>query len=234
MLHYLVYGTLLLTMSWLFTDNPDLWIGFVVIAATPPAIAIIPFSFNLKGDTNFSIIGVFGGNLLGILITPLIFLLFSGKGLIDPLALIRILFTMLIVPLFISRIFRHEKIYAAIEKARGTVIDYGFFFVAVTIIGLSRDLLFNYPGLILIPAMILFFVQFVMASLFKLSMRKIIPDKKRTMSLSLMLTVKNAGFAAVVAIALFEEPKVFLPAAILSVLMPLFYIYESNFSNKFI
>jgi BASS family bile acid:Na+ symporter len=233
-LNYLVYGTILLVMVRLFTDNPDLWTGFVVIAATPPAIAIIPFSFNLDGDTHFSIIGVFGGNLLGIVITPLIFFLFSGAGLLDPIALIKILVTMLIVPLIVSRAFRHRRIYPYMEKFRGNLIDYGFFMVAMTVIGLSRDLLFSFPGMILIPALILFFVKFVMASLFKLGMRNFIADKKRTISLSLMLTVKNAGFAAVVAISLFDEPKVFLPAAILSVMMPLFYIYESNMGRKFI
>jgi len=230
--NYVIFGTLVLTLAWLFTENQDLWIGYVVIAATPPAIAIIPFSFNLNGDTDFSIIGVFGGNLLGIIITPLIFFLFFGQGLIDSSALMKILITMLIVPLVISRLFRHRLIYPLIDSFRGIIIDYGFFLVALTIIGLSRDLLFQYPGMILIPAMIFLFAQFIFGSLFKVFMKGRIGDKKRTMSLSLMLTVKNAGFAAVVAMSLFDSPMIFLPAAILSVMMPLFYIFESNISER--
>jgi len=163
--NYVIFGTLVLTLAWLFTENQDLWIGYVVIAATPPAI--VPFSFNLNGDTDFSIIGVFGGNLLGIIITPLIFFLFFGQGLIDSSALMKILITMLIVPLVISRLFRHRLIYPLIDSFRGIIIDYGFFLVALTIIGLSRDLLFQYPGMILIPAMIFLFAQFIFGSLFK-------------------------------------------------------------------
>ena len=230
--NYLIFGALLLVPAWLLTDSQGVWIGFVVIAATPPAIAIIPFSFNLNGDTNYSILGVFGGNMMGILITPLIFFLFLGKGLIDPMALVKILLTMLIIPLFVSRLFRHRLIYPLIDSYRGTIIDYGFFLIALTIIGLSRDLLFQNPEMIMVPALIFLFVQFIIGSLFKVYMKKRMADKKRIVSLSLMITVKNSGFAAVVAISLFEDPMIFLPAAILSVMMPMFYIYESNFSAR--
>jgi len=230
--NYLIFGALLLVPAWFLTDNQGIWIGYVVIAATPPAIAIIPFSFNLNGDTNYSILGVFGGNMMGILITPLIFFLFLGNGLIDPMALVKILLTMLIIPLFVSRLFRHRLIYPVIDSFRGTIIDYGFFLITLTIIGLSRDLLFQYPGMIMVPALIFLFIQFLIGSLFKVYMKKRMADKKRIMSLSLMLTVKNAGFAAVVAISLFDDPMIFLPAAILSVMMPLFYIYESNMSAR--
>jgi len=230
--NYIIFGTLVLIPAWLLTESQGIWIGYVIIAATPPAIAIIPFSFNLNGDTDFSILGVFGGNLMGILITPLIFFLILGKGLIDPVALVKILLTMLIIPLFVSRLFRHHLIYPVIDSFRGIIIDYGFFLIALTIIGLSRDLLFQYPGMIMVPALIFLFVQFIFGSLFKVYMKKRITDKKRIMSLSLMLTVKNSGFAAVVAISLFDDPMIFLPAATLSVIMPLFYIYESNFSAR--
>ncbi|MBU2650159.1 MAG: bile acid:sodium symporter [Bacteroidetes bacterium] len=232
-LNYIVFGGLMLLLAWLTGATGAVWTGYVVIAATPPAIAIIPFTFNLKGDTRYSISGVFGGNLLGIVLTPLIFLIFMGDSVVSPYSLLLILVKMLIIPLAVSRVFRWKKLYPFIDKNRGILIDYGFLVVAMTVIGLSRNIIFGNPYCVLMPLSIFVFLMFILGNLFKWWLSRVNPDREIVMSLYLMLTIKNAGFAAVVAINLFPDLMVTLPPAILSVLLPLFYIFESTLGRHF-
>lgn len=56
-LNYVFHGSLLLLIGSLLIENADFWKGFMVIAAVPPAIAIIPFSIFLKGDSEFALFG---------------------------------------------------------------------------------------------------------------------------------------------------------------------------------
>lgn len=232
-LSFFVYGVVLLSLAWLTNAPEPVWLGYVVIAATPPAIAIIPFTFNLNGDTRFSISGVFGANLLGIVITPLIFYIFLGDSMVSSLALFIILVKMLIVPLGVSRMLRWRRVYPFFDKYRGILIDYGFLLVAMTVIGLNRDLIFNNPDLIIKPVLIFIFLIFVLGNAFKWFLSRYYPDHETVMSLYLMLVVKNAGFAAVVAMNLFPDILVSLPPAILSVFLPVFYIFESNLGKYF-
>lgn len=234
LLNYLIYGLLLLLLAYIFAPSQDIWIGYVVIAATPPAVAIIPFAANLNGDLRFAISGVFGGNLLGILITPIIFFIFVGDNVVSHLSLMDILLKMLIIPIFVSRLFRIRRIYPFFEKYRGIMVDYGFLVIAMTVIGLSRNLIFENPDLIRYPLMIFLFIMFFLGGLFKYILSRYYPDKEVIVTLSLMLTVKNAGFAAVVALSLFENNLVAIPAAILSVLLPVFYMFESTLGKYFL
>jgi len=231
-LNYFVYGTIVLVLAYLFVPDPLVFTGFVIVVATPPAIAIIPFTINLGGDARYSITGVFGGNLFGIILTPLIFNLFTGESLVGPLDLLLILVKILIVPIILSRFFRRKKILKVVEKYRGNVVDWGYFLVSFTVIGLNRDLIINNPEISIIPFLILFFMMFVIGELYKFFIKKRIYDKEIIISTNLMLTVKNAGFSAVVAITLFDDIKYALPSALLSILIPLHYLFQSNLLNQ--
>jgi BASS family bile acid:Na+ symporter len=230
-LNYIVYGAIVLSLAYLFIDDEHILTGMVIIVATPPAIAIIPFTINLMGDARYSITGVLGGNLLGIVLTPLIFMVFTGDDRVSSLDLLNILAKILIIPMFLSRLLRFRAILPWIENYRGHVIDYGYFIVSMTVIGLNRDLIIENPGNAVPPLLILVFMIFIVGEVYKYFALKRNYEKEIVISNNLMLTVKNAGFAAVVAMSLFQEVKVALPAALLGVLLPLHYLYQSNTWN---
>lgn len=226
--NYVFYSALIILLSVLLIDNPAYRLGFVVIAATPPAIAIIPFTINLKGDSTFSIIGIIGGNVAGILFSPAIMLLFGGDNSISPMAIIDLILKMLVAPLIVSRLLRLKPVYGIIEKHRGVMIDWGFFLVAMTVIGISRDLLIHNTMDAVLPLAILLFMMFGLGTILQKILKRKGTSPARIISNQLILTIKNAGFASVMAINLFSDPKVVLPAAILSVLLPVYYLVLSN------
>lgn len=226
--NYVFYSALIMLLSVLLIDNPAYRLGFVVIAATPPAIAIIPFTINLKGDSTFSIIGIIGGNVAGILFSPAIMLLFGGDNSISPMAIIDLILKMLVAPLIVSRLLRLKPVYGIIEKHRGVMIDWGFFLVAMTVIGISRDLLIHNTMDAVLPLAILLFMMFGLGTILQKILKRKGTSPTLIISNQLILTIKNAGFASVMAINLFPDPKVVLPAAILSVLLPVYYLVLSN------
>jgi len=228
LVNYFIYGTILIALAHIFISNEAFRMGFVVIASTPPAIAVIPFSINLKGNAQFSIVGIVGGNIAGILLAPLIVMLFSAQGAIDPMAVVNLILKMLVVPILVSRLLRINPVHGFIEKHRSIMIDYGFLVVAMTVIGITRSLLFNNTVAAIVPFLIVVFMMFGMGYLFQLYLnaRRIDPDL--IISNKLILVMKNAGFASVMAMNLFENPHVVLPSAILSVMLPVYYMVQSN------
>ena len=79
LLNYVVMGGITLLMAWWLITDHELWTGFVVVAAVPPAVAVVPFSFMLGGNTLFSLVGMAGaylaalvlyGNILTMPFTP--------------------------------------------------------------------------------------------------------------------------------------------------------------------
>jgi BASS family bile acid:Na+ symporter len=227
LLNYVLLNVLILVPAWFFVPE-NIWFGFIIIAATPPAIAIIPFTINLDGDKSFSIIGVFAANVLGIFITPGILILFLGNSGINPFEILLMMVKILILPLLFSRVLRLKPINGFIEKNRGNLVDIGFFIVATTVIGLSRDLLFENPYLLIIPAIILVTLQFGVSYLTGKVLMKFGLNRRSTLSVKMLLVIKNAGFSAIIAFNLFpNNSEVLIPAAILSTLLPIYYIFES-------
>ena len=49
-LNYFVFGAVVLILAWFLMPTKELFMGFVIIVAAPPGVAIIPFSGILKGD----------------------------------------------------------------------------------------------------------------------------------------------------------------------------------------
>jgi BASS family bile acid:Na+ symporter len=79
-MNYLILGSLLLGLNALLIQDEALRAGFVIIAAVPPAVAVIPFTFFLNGDEKHSLLGTIGAYLGALIIMPLVALTFLGPG----------------------------------------------------------------------------------------------------------------------------------------------------------
>jgi len=233
-LNYLVFGVALLAVAALFFDvNSDIFIGFVIIAATPPGVAIIPFTFKLKGDLNYSIVGVFGAFLASVFLTPLIIELFVGQAGVDSMQLLKIMMLLIVLPFGISRLLRQKQFLKTVEKTRGQVIDIGFALIIYASVGINNHVFFNDFSLLLKINMVFLIVMFIGGFLIKLLLNKKMIEEK-VISTRLLFAIKSSGFAVVTAMELFGE-KVAVPATVMSVLVLVYLlvmVFEQSLEKK--
>lgn len=227
LLNYLLYGSILVGLSYFLIEDPDIFLGFVVIAATPPGVAILPFTYILKGDMRYSLLGVSGAFLVSIVLTPAIILLFSGSSDINILDLVYMVVSLLVVPFIVSRLLiANRVIEKMVVKIRGKVVNLGFAVIIFTAIGINKDVFRDNFELLLICSFILFIstfgIGFVLEKLFKYLGYK----RNRIVVLNLLATIKSSGFAVVTAMSLFGKETA-IPSAILSVFVLLYLLFLS-------
>jgi BASS family bile acid:Na+ symporter len=128
--NYIIFGALMLIMARFLIDDRDFWIGFVILAAAPPGVAVAPFTYIIGGNEKFSIIGVIGAYIAALAIIPIAGILFIGKSFAQPLNIIIVFIELIIVPLIISQLLIKFKLDKYIKRWRGPVV------AAVTIFGL--------------------------------------------------------------------------------------------------
>ncbi|MGP7975917.1 MAG: hypothetical protein ACLPOQ_02160, partial [Desulfobaccales bacterium] len=145
LLNYLMLGGILLGLSFLMIREPAMKDGFVLLVAVPPAIAVIPFTDYLRGNTTFSLLATVACYLAALILTPLIALGFLGSGFIETRSLVMVIAELIVAPLLISRVLLRTSLATRLEPIKGTITNWGFFIVMYTIIGLNRELILEQP-----------------------------------------------------------------------------------------
>ncbi len=228
-LNYVVFGIITLATSHLLFSDPALLAGFVVIAATPPGVAIIPFTVMYKGDVNYSTIGVLGAYLLAIVVSPVIIRAFVPGANIDPWKIVLIMVEVILLPLLFSRILLWNKVFPVVERIRGKMVNWGFALIIYTIVGLNRGVIFSDVELLLKVSLVFVLAMFVPGLVYELLLRRSVRYERRV-SQSLMLTIKSSGFAAGTALALFGSEAA-LPSAFMAVFVLLYLIVAGMVYN---
>ncbi len=221
---YVVLGGVILTMAALLIPDRNLWIGFVLIAAVPPAVAVIPFTAILEGNISDTLSGTVASYLAALLVMPLLFWIFIGTGFADPYKLVRIMLLLIVLPLILSRVILYLKWHERIAPVRGLITDWGFFIVLYSMIGINRDLIFSKPLAILPLAAVVLAATFVLGFVIEKTGALLKKEKKDMVSFVLLGTLKNQGIAGGLAIALFEKEAA-LPSAVYSVFMILYFMW---------
>jgi len=221
LLNFILQVVILLGISYFIFDK-DTFNGFVVIAATPPGVAVIPFTYTFKGNIDYSFRAILGTYLISIFLSPFIIYAFSEGVVLNPMIIVGVIIKIIIIPLILSRLLLIKKIYPITEKLRGKVIDWGFALIIYTAVAVNRNLILNDYLIVLKSAGILFLSLFGVGIIF-LFIRRNKLNKKLTVSKNLILTVKSSGFAIAVTMILFE-PKSAVPAAVMSVFVLLWLI----------
>jgi len=195
-----------------------------MVAAAPPGVAIIPFSAILSGNVLLSLFATFGAYLSAIIITPTLLLLLTKAQNFPVSQLIFNLFYLIILPIIFSRILQQEKILLFLKSWKGTIVNWGFFVVIATVIGLNQVSFFqNYHNLIII-SLIALLTTFPLFYLLQLIFKKLNLKESEAISMILLGTIKNGGFAAALAITLFDQATS-IPGAIISVVYALYMIW---------
>lgn len=227
LLNFLLFGLVIMLMAYFLVDSREIFLGFVVIAATPPGVAILPFSYILKGDMKYSLLGVSGAFLASIVLTPLIIMGFSGSSDISIIDLVVMVVSLLIVPFIISRILIfNERLEKLVVVVRGKVVDIGFSLIIFTAIGLNRDVFMGNINLLLTCSLVLLVSIFGLGLFMEFVLSRKGYKKDRIMSINLLSTIKSSGFAVVTAISLFGKEAA-IPSAILSVFVLIYLLFLS-------
>jgi BASS family bile acid:Na+ symporter len=227
---YIITGNLLIGLALLLIDDQALWTGFVLLAAVPPAIAVIPFTTIFRGNNNLALFGLVGAYLGGLIITPLIAVGLLGAASFDPWKLAWTAAQLIVLPLLLSRALLWKNWKPRIDPYRGTLTNWAFFLVLYTMIGLNRDLLFERITIVLPIIVILFATTFMLGFLIDwIGSHLHIPRETRT-SLVLLATLKNQGAAGGLAIAFFSQEAA-LPAAVSTIVM-IVYVLWLDFKQR--
>jgi BASS family bile acid:Na+ symporter len=223
-LPYLVLGVLLLSLAYLFISNDNIRIGFVLVAAVPPAVAVIPFTAILKGDVSYTLAATVSAYLAALLVMPLMFFLFIADELSQTCKLIEVIILLIILPMVVSRIILFFNWQEKIDRFRGPVTDWGFFIVLYTLVALNRDLIFARPDLLLPVVLIIFGAIFILGFIVEKAGSLLNRDRAQTTSWVLLSTLKNQGIAGGLAVTLFPEETA-LPSAVYTAFMILYFMW---------
>ena len=222
-LNYGLLGGLILGLSGLLIGEEELRDGFVIMTAVPPAVAVIPFSVILNGNQTLALIGTIGCYLAALGITPLIAHFFLGGAFGDPVKIVTIMVELILVPLALSRFLLWTGWAKKLEPWRGTLTNWSFFLIVYTIIALNRQLFFDRPGALILPAVIALASTFLLGWVIETIGRLRQADAQTITSMILLGTHKNTGLAAGLALSLFSE-KTAVPATITTIFMLVYMI----------
>lgn len=140
---YGVMGALILGFA-AVTSEADLRSGWVLMAAVPPAVAVVPITSFLRGNVRSALIADAVLYLLGLVMVPTLTLVLLGEGV--PLGELLLQTLLLIgVPILLSRpLVRWSRIH----EVRPTAVCLSFFFLVLAIAGSARDVLLGRPDLV--------------------------------------------------------------------------------------
>lgn len=198
-----------------------LYIGFLMIAVAPPGVVIVPFAVRMKSDINYAALGVVGAYLFTIILFPLTLFLLGVE--VDFMNVFKLIFYSVVLPMFISRIFRYPAIFKFTKKHQSLLIDISFFILIYVVIGINKSVLVHDFRVSILPLLVLGILLFPIAIGLIFLLKKLQKSKEISTNFSLLLMVKNNGFSAVSSLTLFGTVAS-IPSAALSVVLLLYLI----------
>ena len=230
-INYLFLSGLILLANYLLIKDHDLYVGFVVMAAIPSAVAVLPFTYLLRGEMMVSLMGSASLYLLALVVAPLISLPLLDVARIEPVKLVTVLIQMILVPFLISRLLLKWKGFHHVRENTNLLVNLAFFLIIYAVIGMNRSVFLKHFDILIIVSLIAFLRTFVSGHIVDLFSRLAGTSRERRMSYVLFGSFKNLGLAAAIAIVLFNE-RAAIPAAVAIPFELLFFIWFNYFQKR--
>lgn len=225
---YLIHGPLIVLLAWLLMPTYELFAGFVVIAAAPCGVGVIPFAFILKSDIRLAAFGVLGTYFASFFMVPLYIVLFTDGSSVPFTEIVRVMIFLLVIPMLASRLLIVPVVHRVVVRLRGAMVNLGFALVIYAVLGINRAVFYNDPGTLCYVGLIAFFATFGLGILihwFTRHFRQGVGYEQR-MSEMLMGSIKNNGFAIAVSVSLFPK-EASIPPVMLGLLMVIYFLFLS-------
>jgi len=132
--NYVVLAGIILVIAWLTTDR-DLRSGWVVMAAVPSAVAVIPLTTIFRGNVRSALISSALLYIAALFLVPAITLAFAGLA-VPPSQIALQTMLQIGVPLVASRAIVRVP---AIERWRPVGVNLSFFVIVTMIAGANRN-----------------------------------------------------------------------------------------------
>lgn len=206
-LNYGVLTAVILTLGLFYSD--DLWPGWVLMAAAPSAISVVPFTTALGGKTTQALFSTAVNYLVALVLMPVMALALIGSS-VSAMSLVYSLVLLIVLPMVFSR----GVMRLSIKKDTNTaVMNVCFAVLIFAVAGSNRDAFFGDPILVLAISIGCLIRTFGTGLAAEFALTRMSVKKQERASYVLFSSYKNLGLTATIAIALFE-PVVAVPATI--------------------
>ncbi len=211
------------TIALAFLFQGDIRNGWVLMAAVPSAVSVIPFTLVLGGDLEGTLVSSAFLYIIALVLTPLLTLAFIGHA-VSVQTLVWYVGMLIAVPVVVSRGLRRVNIQ---PYRRSMVINLAFAALVIAVAGSNRGVFLSGQALILALLAVAFLRTFVIGWAWEgLSRRRGTPWAQRVPQV-LFATHKNTGMAAALAVALLGETAA-VPATICMTVDIAWLIYISH------
>lgn len=224
LINYLFLSGLILLLARLVLEEEALVFGFVVMAAVPPAVAVVPLTKLLDGDVRLALYSEALSYIASLVLTPLIISIYAreagaGVGIGDTLEIVLLL---ILLPILASRMVSRLRIDPAHP------INAGLFAVTYIVVGLNSSAISPEVAGVLLIAVARTFLSgaIVYAAAVFVGI-----ERPQRVAYTLFASFKNLGLAATVALLLFG-PQAAVPAAVCILTETGFYILLSALAGR--
>ena len=210
-----------------FLFEGDLRAGWIMVAAVPSAVSVVPFTYLMKGDLEPTLVSTAVIYVAALAFTPLLTFIFLGEA-VEVMVLVTYVAILLLLPMAISRPLRMLEID---PRDRTAMINVAFFVLIVAVAGPNRDIFFNDWRLLSILLAAAVVRIFGVGLLWDRYLRGKKVERGRRVPEVLFSSHKNTGMAATLAIALLG-PEAAVPATVCAVVDIAWLIYLSHWVFK--
>ncbi len=181
------------------TQEADLRSGWVLVAAVPPAVGVVPITSFLRGNVRSALIADAVLYLLGLVMVPLVSVALLGQGV--PLVDLVLQTLLLIgVPILLSRPLQR---WPGVHDARPTAVSLSFFVLVLAIAGSARNVVLGRLDLVAGLSLVAFLRTFGLGLLVFAAALGLHLSKDARIAASTFVGFKNLGLTVVLASTVF-------------------------------
>ena len=222
LINYLFLSGLILSIAPLVLEDEAHLLGFVVMAATQPAVAVVPLTKLLDGDVRLALYSEALSYLGSIVLMPLIIFRFAGEVGVGIWETGEVVVLLILLPLIASRRVGRLKIDPVHP------INFGLFVVTYVVVGLNSSAMSVGVGGVLLVA---FVRTYISGAIVYAASAALGVDLQKRIAYTLLASFKNLGLAAAVALLLFG-PGAAVPATVCILAETSFYILLSALAGR--
>ena len=207
LVNYAFLTAVILLLGRLYSD--DLWPGWVLMAAAPSAISVVPFMSVLGGSTTKALFSTAANYIVALVLMPLLTLVLIGNA-VSGTSLVYSLLLLIVLPMAASRAVMR----LSIKRRTNTILTNLMFALLIfAVAGSNRNAFFDNGFLVLAVSALCIVRTFGTGLGAEFILRRYKMEKSERIGYVLFASYKNLGLTATLAIALFE-PIVAVPATI--------------------
>jgi len=225
-INYGLLTLLILAIGAFFSE--DLWWGWVLMAAAPSAISVVPFTTILGGETSKALFSTATNYAAALLLMPAITLALIGSA-VSTSSLVYSLLLLIVLPVILSRGVTRLQLAKPVSTS---LMNISFAVLIFAVAGANRDAFVGDPMIVLGVSIGCTVRTFGIGLGTEFALRGLGMPKPSRISYVLFSSYKNLGLTATLAIALFE-PVVAVPATICIVFEVVWVIFLGRYYTAF-